>query len=167
MDEPIKKRQHGSAPGERRGGRVRGSISKSTFEILQKSQAMDADPLAVHLQVVGCDGCLKLPKIDSTTGRQMVDVHGELLYEWTAVSVTERIAAARAALPFLLPKLMRTQISGPNDGAVQLATFDVTQLLNDPELARQAQRLALQIAEQQADQTAPQLPRPYEHYQPE
>jgi hypothetical protein len=155
MDERIKKRQHGSAPGERRGGRVRGSISKSTFDILQKSQAMDADPLAVHLQIIGCNGALKLPQIDPATGKQAVDGQtGELLYTWTVVTLTERIASCRAIMNFLYPKLMRTKISGPENGAVQVTTFDITQLLNDPALAKEAQRMALMLCDQQ-DPNAP------------
>lgn len=165
IDTPKKKR--GAPVGHGRyGGRAPGSLSRTTWDLLQKSEQLGADPLAVHLQVIAADGCLKLPVIDSTTGLQKIDEWGECLFQWVAVSLTERIAACRAVMGYLYPKLQSTRISGPNHGPVEVAALDITQLLNDPALARQAQVLALQIAEQQNDQNAPQLPRPYDHCQP-
>jgi hypothetical protein len=130
------------------------------------AEAMGVDPLSHLLSVISCDGAMRTPAIDPQTGRQAVDNYGECLFQWTAVSLSERIAACRSIMSYLYPRLQSTQIGGPNGGVIQLATFDVTQLLNDPALARQAQRLALQIAEQQSDQNASQQPRPYDHYQP-
>ena len=85
-----------------------------------------------------------MPQIDPATSKQAVDVQtGELLYTWTVVTLTERIVSCRSIMNFLYPKLMRTQISGPNDGPVEAATLDITSLPADPEMARQAQQLAL------------------------
>jgi hypothetical protein len=57
-------------------------------------------------------------------------------------------------LGYLYPKLQSTQITGANDGPVEVATLDITQILADPKMAEAAQRMALQIA-QQMDPNAP------------
>lgn len=170
MDNTIEapKKKRGAPVGHGRyGGRGPGSLSRTTWDLLQKSEQVGADPLAVHLQVIAADGCLKLPVIDSATGLQKIDEWGEYLFQWVAVSLTERIAACRAVMGYLYPKLQSTRISGPNDGPVELAVLDVTQLLNDPALAKEAQRLALMLADQQ-DPNANNVPqvRPYDHYDP-
>lgn len=157
----VKKKPRGAAPGERRGGRRPGSISRTTWDLLQKSEQMGSDPLEALLTVIGSDA-IRVPQIDPRTGKQAIDEWGECLYTWIAISTAERILACKTVLGFLFPKLASQTVTGANNGPVQVATLNITQILADPEMAKAAQRLALQITEQQNDQV-PQLPRPYDH----
>jgi hypothetical protein len=165
IDTPKKKRGAPFGHG-RYGGRQKGSISRDTAAILARSAAMGADPLEALLAVIGCDGAMRIPQIDPATGKQAFDEWGELLYTWVAVSLSEKIQCCKSVMGYLFPRLQSTRISGADGvGPVEVATFDLTALLADPTMARQAQILALAIAEQRADQPA-QLPRPYSDYEP-
>jgi hypothetical protein len=65
----------------------------------------------------------------------------------TPVSADERLKAAAALAPFVMPRLQATQVTGKDDGALEVATLDLTRILADPVLARQAQDLALAMAD--------------------
>jgi hypothetical protein len=155
MDKTIDtpKRKRGWQPGHPRyGGRAKGVPNKDTFSILKTAERMAADPLEHLLSVVGCGGALKLPAIDPSNGKQLKDANGTLMYQWVAVSLTERIAACRAVMGYLYPKLQSTRISGADGvGPVEVATLDVTQIILDGDMAKAAQQLALMVAEQRAD----------------
>ena len=146
------KKPRGAKPGHPHygGGRVKGSISKTTFDLLQKAEQLDADPLEALLTVIGSDA-IRVPQIDPETGKQAVDEWGECLYTWIAITTAERIQCCKSVLGYLLPKLAAQTISGANGGPIETAMLDITQILANPEMARQAQKLALEIAEQSLD----------------
>jgi len=150
----------GSKPGERRGGRRPGSISRTTWSLLQRSEEMGSDPLEALLTVVGSDA-IRVPQIDPASGKQAIDEWGECLFTWFAVSTAERISACKSVLGYLFPKLAAQTVTGPNDGPVQVATLDVMEILSNPALAKEAQRIALMLADQMdpnAPSSAPAVP---------
>lgn len=59
------------------------------------------------------------------------------------VSMSDRTRLAETLLSFLLPRLSATQVTGANEGPIAVSTLDVTQLMQNPELAAAAQRVAL------------------------
>jgi len=63
----------------------------------------------------------------------------------TKVGVAERLDAAKAVLPYLMPRLSATQLSGRDQGPVAVATFDVTRLLSDPALAAKAEEVGMAL----------------------
>jgi hypothetical protein len=54
---------------------------------------------------------------------------------------------AKSCVGFVHPKLSATQLTGADDGPIQSVHFNLDAVLNDPDLARQAQALAIQLAE--------------------
>ena len=170
MEHRIEKKRRapgaGAKPGERRGGRTKGSLNKSTIAIKDLAEKLGTDPAGYLLAIVGCDGCVQVPVIDMATGQPIKGEDGQPVLEWQAITLRQRLDAAKELLPYLAPKLSAVQLSGKDGGAVQVNTLDLTALLANPELARAAQKMALQIAEQQNNQNTLQQPRPYDHYQP-
>jgi hypothetical protein len=51
-------------------------------------------------------------------------------------------------MSYLFPKLAASTVTGADNGPVAVATLDISQILANPELAKSAQTIALQIAEQ-------------------
>ena len=151
----------GSKPGERRGGRRKGSLNRKTVAIRDLSEKLGVDPAEALLNMVRCD-CMQVPVFDEATGRPLVGEDGKPILKWIAFSTRQRMDAAKELLPYIAPKLAATQLTGANDGPVEVASLDLTQILSDPTLAKAAQEMALMLAEQRAD-PAPQLPRPYDH----
>jgi hypothetical protein len=109
---------------------------------------MSSNPLEALLTVIGSDA-IRVPQIDPKTGKQAFEpVYGECLFEWHAISTTDRIAACRSIMSYLFPKLAASTVTGADNGPVAVATLDISQILANPELAKSAQTIALQIAEQ-------------------
>ena len=107
MDEPIEQVDSTAQRPEKdaAGGSV-DRYRRPPLRSFRKSQAMDADPLAVHLQVTAAVGALKLPVIDAASGKQVIATDGTPQFVWQAVSLTEMIASCRAIMNYLYPKLM-------------------------------------------------------------
>lgn len=74
---------------------------------------------------------------------------------FTVVTSAERLDAAKAVVPYVLPKLSQQQVTNAKGGPVEVAVLDVNKLLSDPEAARAAQDLALRIAAQDDDPSTP------------
>lgn len=123
----------------RRGGRQVGSPNKRTRQALEICEQLDFHP-AAFLTVIAMTGLM--PNADGTS---------------TPVSPDERLKAAVALCPFVMPRLQatQTQITGKDEGPVQV--LDLSKILADPELCRQAQSLALAMCEVGE---APKLPAP-------
>ncbi len=54
---------------------------------------------------------------------------------------------AKSCVGFVHPKLSATQLTGDGGGPIESVSFNIDAVLNDPTLARQAQALAIQLAE--------------------
>jgi len=151
----------GAKPGERRGGRRPGSLNKSTAAIKDLAERLGVDPVGYFCAIIKCDGAIQVPVIDPATGKPLKDASGQPVLKWEAITLRQKLDAAKELLPYTAPKLAATQVTGANEGPVKVATLDITQVIADPELARAAQEMALLIADQQSGQTL-QLPRPYD-----
>lgn len=148
MEEIIKPRGYGRP---RSAGRPKGALNKKTAALhdLMDQMGMSADPLRYLLALIASDGCVQVPVVDPESGKPMKDEKGKPVMEWKAVTVKMKLDACRDVLPYLRPKLAATQVSGQDGGPVQTAVLDIAQILADPTLARDAQRLALAVIEQQ------------------
>jgi hypothetical protein len=128
-------------PGHARvGGRKKGSPTKRTKLALEICEAMDFHP-AAFLATIAMTGLM--PNADGTT---------------TPVTPDDRLRAATALAPFVMPKLQATQVTGRDDGPVAVAALDVTAILANPQLAAAAQELALMVVDAEAE--AEGLPEP-------
>lgn len=66
----------------------------------------------------------------------------------TPCSPEMRLDAAKFVTQFMIPKLTSTQVTGPGGGPVQVTpSVSIDVLLADPATAKQAQELALKLAE--------------------
>ena len=122
-----KKGKRGAPLGVRYGGRKPGSVNKLTRTAREICEQLGCHP-AEFLAMVCQKGVM--PNADGT---------------FTTVDAAMRLDAAKALAPYVMPKLAQTTLTGPNDGPVQVAAFDVAALLADPEAARAAQALALKL----------------------
>ena len=151
IEGPKIKKRRGPPPGVRHGGRTKGSLNKKTVALLDLAEQMGlaSDPVRYLLSIIGCDGCVRVPVIDATTGKQARGEDGKPLTEWKAISTRQKLDACREIMPFLRPKLSARQVTGANQGPVEVNRLDIAQILQNPELARNAQELALRVIEQQ------------------
>ena len=123
------------------GGRKKGSPTKRTKLALEICQELDFHP-AAFLATIAMTGLM--PNPDGTT---------------TAVTPDDRLRAATALAPFVMPRLQATQVTGKDDGPVQVErTLDVSAILANPQLAAAAQELALMVVDAEAQ--ARGLPEP-------
>lgn len=151
-------------PGRpRSAGRPKGSLNKKTVALLDLAEqlGLKSDPLRYLLTLVACDGAIQVPIIDPATGKPQKDETGRPLLEWKAISVRQKIDACKELMPYIRPKLSATQVTGANGGPVETAVLDIAQILADPTLARDAQRLALAVIDQQ-DTGLPETTRRYD-----
>lgn len=82
----------GSAPGERRGGRKPGSLNKRTQEIAIRASADGETPLEYMLRV------MRDARVETSMRNDM----------------------AKAAAPYIHPRLASTEIKGEGGGAVKI-----------------------------------------------
>jgi hypothetical protein len=94
----------GSAPGERRGGRQRGTPNKRT-EALAQAQAEASEKITAALGPDAFDA-------DALSFLQVI-------YRDKKQAVEVRLQAARAAISFETPQLAATELSGPNGGPIE------------------------------------------------
>lgn len=97
----AKNSNRGSAPGERRGGRKKGTRNKKTAEVLQAVEAGGITPLQYMLDVMRG----VTPK-DATPAE-------------TIAFVTLRFEAAKAAAPYVHPKLTSVEHTGKGGGPIE------------------------------------------------
>jgi hypothetical protein len=103
------------------------------------------DPLVWMLRLLR-DGSYDAVLIDPATGKKTKVP--------TVAPLELMLDCAKACVGFVHPRLSATQLTGANEGPVQSLTLDMNALLADPELARQAQAVALALTKSNRD-TAP------------
>jgi hypothetical protein len=69
----------------------------------------------------------------------------------TVAPIELLLDAAKSCVGFCHARLSATQLTGADDGPIQSVTFDMNALLANPELARQAQSVAIALAESNLD----------------
>jgi len=164
MEEIIKQRKGAPSGHPRYGGRRKGSLNKKTVEIKQLASQMGVDPVAYLCTIVGCDGALQIPVVEPETGKNVIDADGKPVLRWIAITTRQKLDACKELMPYIRPKLAATQLTGKDGGPIETATLDITQILADPELARNAQELALRMADQMDASDGPREPVPVDLY---
>jgi hypothetical protein len=121
------------------GGRVKGSLNKRTRQAIEICEAMDFHPAALLATVVLTG---KLPNPDGTT---------------VEIDATGRMDALKALCPYVMPRLQATQVTGKDDGPVELAraTTELERAMATPGGVEIIQRAALLIAGQPDTLPAP------------
>jgi len=102
---------------------------------------MGVDPLEFMLSII------KNEVMDQT-----VIENGKQKKVKTVVPLDMRLDAAKTVINYMYPRLNSTAVTGADNGPIELATLDLTPILANPELARAAQEIALQLAEAEAAQ---------------
>jgi hypothetical protein len=100
------------------------------------------DPLVWMLRLLK-EGTYDRIEIDPTSGKKRKVS--------TPAPIELMVDVAKACVGFVHPKLSATQLTGANEGPLQSVTLDMNALLANPELARQAQNVALALAESSRD----------------
>jgi len=112
------------------GGRVKGSQNKRTKQALEICERLRFHP-AAFLATVALTGLM--PNPDGST---------------TPVSPEDRLRAATALAPFVMPRLQATQISGDQDAPIAVErAIDMKRILADPVGLRLMQDLSLHMTE--------------------
>ena len=102
---------------------------------------MGVDPLEFMLSI-----------IKSEVMDQTVIENGKQKKVKTVVPLDVRLDAAKTVINYMYPRLNSTAVTGADDGPIALATLDLTPILANPELARAAQEIAMQLMEAEAAQ---------------
>jgi hypothetical protein len=111
------------------GGRKPGSPNRRTKQALEICEELSFHP-AAFLATIALTGLM--PNPDGST---------------TPVTTDDRLRAATALAPFVMPRLQATQVTGKDDGPLAVATLDMSRILADPALVEQAQNIALALAD--------------------
>jgi hypothetical protein len=102
----AKNSYRGSKPGERRGGRKKGTPNKKTAEMIRAVQESGITPLDFMLQVM---------RGEPPEGAKPAEI---------VAFTTLRFEAAKAAAPYLHPRLSAIECTGKDGGPVR-ATIEV------------------------------------------
>jgi hypothetical protein len=105
----------GSKPGERRGGRKEGAANKRTREIADRAAAEGITPLEFMLEILRAE---MPPELKDRIENEELSVEVvQALNAWR----NTRFEAAKAAAPYIHPKLQTTTVKGEGEGgAVKL-----------------------------------------------
>jgi hypothetical protein len=152
MEETKKPRRKGPPDGHPKygGGRRKGIMNKRTQYAHELAERMKVDPLQFMLEIVASTA-VQVAAVNPDTGETLLNDDGSVQHTWIAVPLQMRLDAAKSLMSYLYPKLQAMQLTGANDGPIETTVLDVAEIMANPELAQQAQRLALMMSEQQAD----------------
>ena len=116
----------------------------------KKRKVAEARALADQLQVDPLHFMLKIISSEIIEQKVIAEDGTETLVK-VAVSLDTRLDAAKTVMNYLYPRLSAQQISGKDEGPVQVARadFDITSIMNNPELCAAAQSLSLMLTEQE------------------
>lgn len=119
----------------------------------RKRTASQVRAMAEKAGVEPMEYMLNLLTVDAVEEVQ-IDARGKERRVKVPIGHETKIDICKALLNFFHPRLNATQITGANDGPVELATLDLTPIMSDPELCRAAEQVALALAEHDLDQRA-------------
>lgn len=142
-------------PGHvKKGGRKPGTLNKRTRFAHEVAERMGVDPAGYLLHIIKSD-VVQLAARDPKTGEAIMEADGltpKLV--WHAVTLADRIDAAKTLMRYMYPALQAVELTGKDGGPMEAAVLDVTEILANPELAKAAQTMALMMANQAADADA-------------
>jgi hypothetical protein len=116
----------------------------------KKRTAQQARALADEMGVDPLEFMLSI--IKSEVMDQTVIENGKQKKVKAVVPLDVRLDAAKTVINYMYPRLNSTAVTGADDGPIALATLDLTPILANPELARAAQEIAMQLMEAEAAQ---------------
>lgn len=127
------------------GGRRPGSKNKRTKRAQELADAFGTDPVIFLLEVMTKDS-VQVVLTDPITGEVLLDeATGQPKRVWLAIPIDMRVDAAKALAPYIHPKLQATQLTGKDDGPLDVGV-DVATLLRDPAAVEAVQKVALALA---------------------
>jgi hypothetical protein len=124
-------------PGHTKLGGRKKTVTKAR-ELVTKY----GDPLTWMLRLLR-DGVYDAVVIDPVTGKKTKVP--------TVAPLELLLDCAKSCVGFCHARLSATQLTGADEGPVQSVSLDMTELLKDPELCRQAQNVAIALAESTLD----------------
>lgn len=114
-----------------------GGRKKRTAQMARElADELGCDPLRFMMQIINAD-----------TIEQTVIENGKKKRVTVAIPLETRMDAAKTVANYLYPRLSAQQITGANDGPVEMVGLDLTAIMADPS----AQRLAMLIASQEQE----------------
>lgn len=134
----------GSKPGERRGGRKKGSLNKQTLVIRQQVEATGLTPLDVMLDNMR-HAYDQAKELESAIGPEMlkgVEDNPQKAFERLLSEVKRSVGyravaadAAKDAAPYCHPRLASTEVTGKDGGALIVQVFKFADDTNTPQVA--------------------------------
>jgi hypothetical protein len=118
--------------------RFSGRGKRTAAQARALAQEMGIDPLQFLMEIIRSDSI-----------EQTVVENGKKKRITVPIPLDMRVEAAKHVSRFCYPVLSATQVTGAGDGPVAVAQLDVTAILQNPELAKAAQDLALMMVEQE------------------
>ena len=116
--------------------RFGGKRKNSTQQVRDLCAEMDVEPMQFMLELI---------KNGVTT--QVVIENGKKKRVEVAVSLEMRVDLAKYVSRFIHPTLTATQVTGKDDGPIEMASLNISAILSDPALVEQAQNIALAMVE--------------------
>jgi hypothetical protein len=115
----------------------------------KKRTAMQARELACQLGVDPLEYMLNLLTKDVVEEVE-IDAKGKERKVKVPIGHELKIDICKTLANFFYPRLSATQVTGKDDGPLQVAALDLTTIMADPRLSAAAQEIAMLVAEQQA-----------------
>lgn len=123
--------------------RFSGRKKRTAAQARALADEMGVDPLEFMLAIINSDVI-----------EQTVIENGEKKRVEVAIPLDTRLDAAKTVVNYIYPRLTAQQVTGKDDGPIEVAGLDIAKLLQDPAMVEMAQSLAIAMA--QADRN----PRP-------
>jgi hypothetical protein len=132
-DAVVTKGEKGFQPGHSRFGGKRRNI---THAVRAMAEEMGVDPVRFMLRLIKNDTYMETQIVDGK--KKKVEV---------VVPLEVRADLAKYVARFCYPVLTASQITGADEGPVEVAAFSITDLMLNPAACEAAQKLALAMAE--------------------
>lgn len=128
-------------------GAVKGQVYQRKRETAREiADRVGVEPLEYILMVIKSPA-MRMVKVNRDTGSVILGPDGNPECEWIPITHELKMDAAKTAVKYLHHQLAATQITGADGGPVQIASFNLTELMKDPAMVEAAQTLALGMAE--------------------
>jgi hypothetical protein len=147
----VKNPGHKFQPGHQKFG---GRKKRSPAMVRELADKMGVDPIQFLLKVIASD-----------TVEEVRIVEGKKTRVTVPVTIEMKMDACRIVSGYLYPKLSTTQVTGKDEGPVELATLDISAIIADPALVEMAQKLAITMAEADRNPAPARILPPGDTYQ--
>ena len=122
--------------------RFGGKKKRSAAQARALADELGVDPLSYLLTLLASD----------VMEEAEIGPNGKVKRVNVPVPTSLKVDISKSILGHFYPKLNATTVTGADDGPIALATLDLTPILANPELARAAQEIAMQLMEADATQ---------------